>query len=168
MVTRLVYCSENEKVTIEDVISGKGALENLRALGIYIQDKISVIDGYKSKGPISIYKDDKRITVGRGLAEKILVNCLNDAVVPLSKIKVGDKVEVVKMNSSGEIRYRLLDMGLVKGVKMKVLRVAPLGDPIEVEMNGFNISLRLSEAESILVKPIEIEKNRRKRFSIFS
>lgn len=168
MVTRLVYCNENDNVTIEEVVAGNGALENLKELGIYLQDKISVIEGCRSNGPIYISKDERKIAIGRGLAEKVLVNSIADATIPLSKIKVGDKVEVVKMNSSGEIRYRLLDMGLVKGVKLKILRVAPLGDPVEVEMNGFNISLRLNEAESILVKPVEIEKNKRKRFSIFS
>jgi len=91
-----------------------------------------------------------------------------EQVLPLSQIKIGDKVEVVKMNSDGEIRYRLLDMGLIKGVMLKMIRTAPLGDPIEVEMSGFNLTLRLNEAKSILVKPVEIEKNKRKKFSIFS
>jgi Fe2+ transport system protein FeoA len=168
MVTRLVYCNVNENVVIEDVVAGNGAVENLKELGIYLKDEISVIKNTESKGPIQINKNDRKILIGRKLAEKILVNSVSEQVLPLSHIKIGDKVEVVKMNSDGEIRYRLLDMGLIKGVKLKVIRVAPLGDPIEIEMSGFNLTLRLNEAESILVKPVEIEKNKRKKFSIFS
>lgn len=168
MVTRLIYCDANVDVIVQEVISGIGAVENLTNLGINLKDKISILEGYSADGPIKVSKNNTKIIIGRGLAEKILVDCKEEVFVPLSKILFGDIVEVVKMNSSGEIRYRLLDMGLVKGVKIKVLRVAPLGDPIEIEMKGFNISLRKNEAESILVKPIEIEKNKRKRFSLFS
>ncbi|GAB4136033.1 MAG: ferrous iron transport protein A [Ignavibacteriales bacterium] len=168
MVTRLVYCNNDEKVTIEDVAAGNGAVENLKELGIYLKDEISISENIESKGPIKINKNDRKILIGRKLAEKILVNSISEQILPLSKIKIGDKVEVVKMNSDGEIRYRLLDMGLIKGVKLKIIRVAPLGDPIEVEMSGFNLTLRLNEAESILVKPVEIEKNKRKKFSLFS
>lgn len=168
MVTRLIYCNNKDKVVIEDVTAGNGAIQNLKELGIYLKDEVSISLNNDSKGPIKINKNDKKIFIGRKLAEKILVNCVSEQILPLSRIKIGDKVEVVKMDSNGEIRYRLLDMGLVKGVRLKVIRVAPLGDPIEVEINGFNLSLRLNEAESILVKPIEIEKNKNKRFSIFS
>lgn len=168
MLTRLVYCSNNEKVVVEDVISGNGAIENLKNLGIYLKDEVSVTGNIDSKGPIKINKADKKILIGRKLAEKVLVNSISEQVLPLSKIHIGDKVEVVRMNSDGEIRYRLLDMGLIKGIRLKVIRTAPLGDPIEVEMSGFNLTLRLNEAESILVKPVEIEKNRRKNFSLFS
>jgi len=168
MVTRLIYCSNNEKVVIEDVAAGNGAIENLKELGIYPKDEVFITKNIESKGPIHIKKNERNVVIGRKLAEKVLVNSFLEQVLPLSQIKIGDKVEVVKMNSDGEIRYRLLDMGLIKGVMLKMIRTAPLGDPIEVEMSGFNLTLRLNEAKSILVKPVEIEKNKRKKFSIFS
>lgn len=67
-------------------------------------------------------------------------------------LSINDKAEVVKISAEGEIRRRLLDMGLVKGVCFKVLRKAPLGDPVEICLKGFNLSLRLSEARTIEVR----------------
>jgi Fe2+ transport system protein FeoA len=64
-------------------------------------------------------------------------------------------LEVLAVNASGEIRRRLLDMGLVKGSFIRVIRKAPLGDPIEVELNGFLLTLRLEEAKTIHVKRLE-------------
>ena len=58
------------------------------------------------------------------------------------------------MAASGEVRRRLLDMGISSGVCLKVLRVAPLGNPIEIFVKGFNLSLRLEEAQYIFVKKI--------------
>lgn len=69
----------------------------------------------------------------------------------LANLKKGDKAEVLRMSADGEVKRRLLDMGVSKGVRLKVLRVAPLGDPIEVFLKGFNLSLRLKEAEKIQV-----------------
>lgn len=69
----------------------------------------------------------------------------------MSEIQIGGKGEIIAIKAENEIRRRLLDMGLVKGTRFKVLRVAPLGDPIEIQLKGFHLSLRLKEAEGILV-----------------
>lgn len=69
----------------------------------------------------------------------------------LSEMKVGDKGEILTIQAKGEIRRRILDMGLVYGVKFKVVRVAPLGDPIEIRLRGFHLSLRKEEAAFIEV-----------------
>jgi len=74
--------------------------------------------------------------------------------VTLAELDINDKGQVAAVHASGEIRRRLLDMGLVKGVKFKVLRKAPLGDPIEIFLKGFNLSLRVKEASTILVEKI--------------
>ncbi len=70
----------------------------------------------------------------------------------LAEMKVGDKGEILSVKAKGEIRRRILDMGLVLGVKFKVVRVAPLGDPIEIRLKGFHLSLRKEEAAFIEVK----------------
>ena len=70
----------------------------------------------------------------------------------LSEMNIGDKGEIKSVKASGEIRRRLLDMGLVEGVQFTVLRVAPLGDPIVVKVKGFDLSLRIKEARQIKVK----------------
>ena len=69
----------------------------------------------------------------------------------LSEMKVGDKGEILSVQAKGEIRRRILDMGLISGVKFKVVRVAPLGDPIEIRLRGFHLSLRKEEAATISV-----------------
>lgn len=69
----------------------------------------------------------------------------------LSEMHIGDIGEIKKITATGEIRRRLLDMGLVSGTRFRVLRVAPLGDPIEIYVKGFLLSLRKEEAYDIVV-----------------
>lgn len=70
----------------------------------------------------------------------------------LSDLNVGDKAEVTGLTAEGSIRRRILDMGLVKGTRFKVLRVAPLGDPIEIVFKGILLTLRKKEAAGIEVE----------------
>lgn len=75
-------------------------------------------------------------------------------LVPLSNIKVGEKGIIQKINFKGAIRQRLMAMGLVIGETIFVKRVAPLGDPIDFIIKGYELSLRKEEANKILVTPI--------------
>ena len=70
----------------------------------------------------------------------------------LSELKRGEKGRIVKISGTGGIHRRLLDMGLVPGSEIEMERVAPLGDPIEVKVKGYNLSLRKEEASSIQVE----------------
>jgi len=70
----------------------------------------------------------------------------------LDKLKVGEKGTVVSVGGKGQIKQRMMDMGLVPGSEVTVVRVAPLGDPIEVSLKGYNLSLRKSEAKDILIE----------------
>ena len=72
----------------------------------------------------------------------------------MTELNVGDKAEIIAMDAKGEIGSRLVDMGLVKGTRFKLIRKAPLGDPIEIMVKRFLLTLRLSEAEQILVEKI--------------
>jgi ferrous iron transport protein A len=74
--------------------------------------------------------------------------------VKLSELKSGDKAEIVSVKALGEIRRRLLDMGVTKGLMIKVVRKAPLGDPIEISFRGCHLTLRLEEADNIFVDKI--------------
>ena len=69
----------------------------------------------------------------------------------LSELKVGDKAEVTALKSEKVIRRRIMDMGLIKGTKFKVLRVDPLGDPIEIFFKGLSLAMRKTEAEGVMV-----------------
>ena len=70
----------------------------------------------------------------------------------LKTAKVGDTVRVVKLHGEGAVKRRLMDMGLTKGTSVYVRKVAPLGDPIEVTVRGYELSLRKADAELIEVQ----------------
>lgn len=70
----------------------------------------------------------------------------------LKDLTVGESATVTKLNSTGPTRRRLLDMGLTKGVKVTLRKVAPLGDPLEITLRGYELSLRKDEAELIEVQ----------------
>ena len=67
----------------------------------------------------------------------------------LKDISVGDTAKVVKINGKGKVKRRIMDMGITKGVEIYVRKVAPLGDPIEVTVRGYELSLRKDDAENI-------------------
>ena len=70
----------------------------------------------------------------------------------LKEVKVGDTVRVVKLTGQGATKRRIMDMGITKGVEVYVRKVAPLGDPIEVTIRGYELSLRKADAAMIEVK----------------
>lgn len=70
----------------------------------------------------------------------------------LKGAKVGDTVKVVKLHGEGAVKRRIMDMGLTKGVEVYIRKVAPLGDPIEVTVRGYELSLRKADAEMIEIE----------------
>ncbi len=70
----------------------------------------------------------------------------------LKDVKVGVHVTVTKLNGEGAVKRRIMDMGITKGVDVYVRKVAPLGDPIEVTVRGYELSLRKADAEMIEVQ----------------
>ena len=70
----------------------------------------------------------------------------------LKESKVGDTIRVVKLHGEGAVRRRIMDMGLTKGVDVQIRKVAPLGDPIEVTVRGYELSIRKADAEMIEVE----------------
>jgi len=70
----------------------------------------------------------------------------------LKELKPGDKAIIIKITGEGAVKRRLMDMGVTKGTEVLVRKVAPLGDPIEVNIRGYELTLRKSEAENIIVK----------------
>ena len=70
----------------------------------------------------------------------------------LKEAKIGETVKVVKLHGEGAIKRRIMDMGITKGVEIYVRKVAPLGDPVEVTVRGYELSLRKADAEMICVE----------------
>lgn len=69
----------------------------------------------------------------------------------LKDVKCGETVKVTKIEGEGAVRRRIMDMGITKGCQIFVRKVAPLGDPIEVQVRGYELSLRKGDAEMIIV-----------------
>ena len=69
----------------------------------------------------------------------------------LKEVKIGESVTIKRLHGEGALKRRIMDMGLTKGTEVYVRKVAPLGDPIEVTVRGFELSLRKNEAQNVLV-----------------
>ena len=70
----------------------------------------------------------------------------------LRDIKVGKSAKVVKVHGEGALKRRIMDMGVTKGVEVLVIKVAPLGDPVEVKVRGYELSLRKEDLEMVEVE----------------
>lgn len=70
----------------------------------------------------------------------------------LRQAKIGDTVSVVKLHGEGAVKRRIMDMGITKGVEVHIRKVAPLGDPVEVTVRGYELSIRKADAEMIEVE----------------
>jgi ferrous iron transport protein A len=76
----------------------------------------------------------------------------------LKQAKIGETVKVVKLHGEGAVKRRIMDMGLTKGTEVYVRKVAPLGDPVEVTVRGYELSLRKADAEMVEVEDVTIKK----------
>ena len=70
----------------------------------------------------------------------------------LKDVNVGETVTVTKLNGEGAVKRRIMDMGITKGVEIYVRKIAPLGDPVEITVRGYELSVRKADAEMIVVE----------------
>lgn len=70
----------------------------------------------------------------------------------LKDLKVGDSAKVVKLYGEGAVKRRIMDMGITKGVQVNIRKVAPLGDPVEITVRGYELSIRKADADMIEVE----------------
>ena len=70
----------------------------------------------------------------------------------LKQTKIGHTARVVKVHGEGALRRRIMDMGITKGVTIKVIKVAPLGDPVEITVRGYELTLRKADCQNIEVE----------------
>ncbi len=70
----------------------------------------------------------------------------------LRQARIGETVKVVKLHGAGAVKRRIMDMGITKGVEVFIRKVAPLGDPVEVNVRGYELSIRKADAEMIQVE----------------
>lgn len=70
---------------------------------------------------------------------------------PLKDVSCGETVTVVKLGGEGALKRRIMDMGITKGTEVFIRKVAPLGDPVEITVRGYELSIRKGDAEDIMV-----------------
>lgn len=70
----------------------------------------------------------------------------------LKSAKIGETLKVVKLHGQGAVKRRIMDMGITKGVELNIRKVAPLGDPVEVTVRGYELSIRKTDADMIEVE----------------
>lgn len=73
----------------------------------------------------------------------------------LRDAEIGQTVQVIKLNGAGPVKRRIMDMGITKGQRILVRKVAPLGDPIEITVRNYELSVRKADCEMIEVEPVE-------------
>ncbi len=82
---------------------------------------------------------------------------MSETLKPLSSLAVGGRGRVAEIRLAPSDRPRLMEMGLLVGTAVELIRFAPLGDPVEIKVRGYHLSLRRHEAEQILIQPTEAE-----------
>ena len=70
----------------------------------------------------------------------------------LKEVKCGQTVKVAKLTGSGPVKRRIMDMGITKGTELYIRKVAPLGDPVEITVRGYELTVRKNDAKCILIK----------------
>lgn len=72
----------------------------------------------------------------------------------LNELQIGKSGKIIKNRTKGALKQRFMDMGITKGVVVKIIKIAPLGDPIEIEIRGYNLSIRKDDAKLIEIEEV--------------
>ena len=133
---------------------------HLENLGFVVGGAVKVINAIG--GTVIVCVKESRIAISKEMAQKIMVGscvCVNisifkevNSMKTLKTVKVGETVRIIKLHGEGATKRRIMDMGLTKGVEVFVRKVAPLGDPFEVTVRGYELSIRKADAEMIEVE----------------
>ena len=139
----------------ESVIKKVGGNEDtkrfLENLGFVVGGTVSVVS--EIEGNLIVNVKDSRVAIGKDMANRIMVQKRGKGKMEnLRQVACGQTVKVKKISGEGPVRKRIMDMGITKGVEIFVRKVAPLGDPIEVTVRGYELSLRKVDAEMIEVE----------------
>ncbi|MBE8847533.1 ferrous iron transport protein A [Enterococcus durans] len=141
---------------IERIQTSDSVKKHLHNLGVIIGSKIVVINRSGSNS-ILLLKNN-RIAVNRELLSQIIVKkseFSEESWTSLDQLTTGESGVVVAIHGKGAVKRRLMDMGVTKNVRVTVRKLAPLGDPLEITLRGYELTLRKEEASLILVQKEE-------------
>ncbi|WP_314063552.1 ferrous iron transport protein A [uncultured Vagococcus sp.] len=140
----------------EEVINASTSDRHLANLGFVKGAKIRIISQDK-RGDLIISVKDARLAISQKVASQVKVSTEHHQAVSyqtLDSVSIGAVKKIENVLGGGVLRRRLMDMGLTRGVDVMIRKVAPLGDPIEVTIRGYELTLRKAEAELVLVKDV--------------
>ena len=133
----------------------KDSLLHLSHLGVIPGETLEIVT--KTKDSAILIIKGSRLAFDASILEKIDITPLDQehTALPLSELSVGESAIVVDIFAINEAKRRLMDMGITKRTKIYLRKVAPLGDPIEITLRGYELTLRKSEAQMISVIRLE-------------
>ncbi len=123
----------------------------LRELGFVADKEVVLISKDRENALLKI--DQTRLALSNFYLNTILIKDeqSNEELVPLSSLNIGQSGVVRMLDGQGEIKRRLMDMGITRGTSISVHKLAPLGDPMEFHLRGYSLSLRKKDAEKIKI-----------------
>ncbi|BBD23913.1 MULTISPECIES: ferrous iron transport protein A [Enterococcus] len=157
MIT-LAQAEVGKVYTVESVQADIQTKKHLNNLGVVAGQAVVLVNYQNQNGIVLLH--NSRIALTDTILQAIHVEerSANEKVwVSLDTLKVGEGATIVGIHGQGAVKRRLMDMGLTKGTVIFIRKVAPLADPIEINVRGYELTLRKSEAELILVEKEESE-----------
>ncbi len=165
---------QGEKLIVKEFEAGKNMQLRISSMGLKKKDLIEIVSN-SFGGQVVIAIGENRMVLGKGMAEKIRVQPFHQTLITdsetieeseysfqpsmmLSQMKTGQEGIIRRVTGEGLLRRRLLEMGINRGAAIYVEKYAPLKDPIELVIKGYHISLRIEEAETILVENVKYKK----------
>nr|WP_223101717.1 FeoA family protein [Streptococcus ratti] len=131
------------------------SIRHLSNLGLKVGSRVKLIS--KTKSSAIVMLKSSRLAFDDSILAKLDVgeDKENEEVLPLSELPVGEFAYIDNIFAVNEAKRRLMDMGLTRHTKVYLRKVAPLGDPIEISLRGYELTLRKSEAQMISVVKID-------------
>lgn len=145
------------KVRVRLLEGGPAEEKRLSDLGLHPGSRVEILQHNGENGILLAVNEDTRLVLDRETALRVCVATLEPAgpTTSISTLQPGDHARIVGLGKSRpEYRQKLMSMGLTPGATFEITRVAPLGDPVEIKVRGFSMSLRKDEAEMIAVEKL--------------
>ncbi len=133
---------------------GREFQQHITSLGLNVGSRIEVLEtgcANAGQGPVGIRSGETRLSIGHGMAGRILVGHR----VKIRDLQIGQRARVTGYATTDrDYRHKLLRMGMVRQAEFTLVRVAPLGDPVVIELRGSNLTLRKAEADAIEIEVV--------------
>ncbi|GAW63346.1 FeoA family protein [Ligilactobacillus acidipiscis] len=156
----LLEGTTQQKYIITKVTGDHALTTRLAELGLRVGKMVTVVNSANSGSGLVIYLTGQRLAISQSMAEKVTVTPLdkpqNIPTLPLTDMPIHSSCVVFQLIGDKAVRKRLMDMGLTRNTLIQIYHVAPLGDPIELQVRGYKLSIRKRDAANILVKELQL------------